>query len=394
MTSVVHLGNIQDMNTMRLSVCVIVGQDAEKLPRMLDSVAGIADELIIVSTAGSDKVRNIGRAFGARIREISWPEDFAAVRNAGFSMARSSWILSLDADEWLDQTSHSELASCLESPGVLAWLATIVDRSGINGTPRFSPAPLPRIFHPRPELRLAGRVHEHFEPDLHVTARRLGLEVRSSTINIFHDGYNPDREGGKLRRNIHLMELELRDRPGQLFYQIRISQALLKIDDPRACHFLCQAWEQIRPPSAHGSRPSEPLVAELLDSIIVRQSRGEFDSGETIAKLLELAQTWYPHWPPLIWRRANWQFKQGQVAEAAQSLEEILQLAADGTYQRIPSFDCGILTGETQLNLGICYARLRQFDRARRCFSAAATDPKWEAAGQRNLQFISADVPA
>jgi hypothetical protein len=375
---------------MDLSVCVLAGDDTDHLPRALDSVANIAEELLLVSTRNNDKAKKIGAEFGAHGLELPWTDDFAATRNTAFATAQGQWIFSLDADEWMDEASRLALESCITNPGVLAWLVNIHDRSGPGGAPRFSPTPLPRLFRRVPELRLTGRVHEHFEPEPNLTARQLKLSIEPSNITIFHDGYRSDRETEKLRRNIRLMDLELQDRPGQLFYQIRLSQALLKIDDPRALQFLRQAWEQIRPFSARNGPPSEPLAAELLDSVIVRQIRGEFDSGEPVEKLLKLAQDWFPRWPPLIWRRANWQFKQERFVEAADALEEILRLARDGTYQHTPSFDAAILAGETHLNLGICYARLRRFQEAERCFILAAQDPARQAAAEHNIDLVAA----
>lgn len=376
---------------MPLSVCMSVGKDSGALPRALASVARIADEIILVATTDDVSVENIATTFGARVFNRPWADDFSAARNDAFARATKDWIFWLDGDEWLDELSHREIRTCLARVDTLAWLINIVDCSGPDGSPRFSSTPLPRLFRRIPDLRMVGRVHEHFEPGLNVIARQIGLEVRSSAVNIFHDGYTADRESEKLRRNVRLIELELRDRPGQLFYQIRLSQALLKLSDSRAYDFLRQAWEQIRPLAAEtpGEPPPEPLIAELLDSIIVRQSRGEFCSGWSLDTLHTLAAKWYPHWPPLLWRRANWKFKQGRTAEAAQSLEEILRLAANGTYQRTPSFDCGILSGETQLNLGICYASLGRFDDALRCFSSAAESPAWAETAKRNMQMIS-----
>jgi len=368
---------------------MIVGQDTGTLRRALASVAQIADEIILEATADDFGAVNIATSFGVRVFNRPWADDFSAARNDAFARATKDWIFWLDADERLDARSLYEMKACLAKADALAWLVNIVDCSGPRDSPRFSSTPLPRLFRRIPELRLAGRVHEHFDPDLNVTAHRLGLDVRSSTINIFHDGYSLDRETEKLRRNARLMELELHDRPGQLFYQIRLSQALLKISDTRAYDFLRQAWEQVRPLAGQSEPPLEPLIAELIDSVIVRQSRGEFDPGCNIDALHALAARWYPHWPPLIWRRANWQFKQGRITEAAESLERLVHLAGNGTFDRIPSFDRRILGGEIHVNLGICYARLGRFKDASGCFALAAQDPDWSNIAMHNIEVLS-----
>ena len=141
---------------MTLSVCMIVGQDTDKLPRALASTTGIADEIIIAATAGDAGLENLSTRFHARILNVPWSDDFSAARNAAFAQATKDWILWLDSDEWLDLASCSKLASCLQHSAALAWLTTIVDRSGLNNQPRFSPTPLPRLFRRRPELKLTG----------------------------------------------------------------------------------------------------------------------------------------------------------------------------------------------------------------------------------------------
>ncbi len=375
---------------MTLSVCMIVGQGTDKLPRALASTTGIADEIIIAATAGVAAVEKISAPYHARVLDMPWTDNFSAARNAAFARATKDWILWLDGDEWLDLASSVEWASCLEHTTALAWLITIADRSGPDNQSRFSPTSLPRLFRRRPELKLTGRVHEHFDPDLTMTAHHLALHVKTSNVTIYHDGYSPEQEMDKLRRNARLMELQLQDWPGQLFYQIRLSQALLKLDDPRAFHYLRQAFDQIRPLLVLRAAPSEPLVAEFLDSIVVRQSRGEFESGLPVDEILQTALRWFPHWPPLIWRWANRQFKEGRIAEAAKALEAILDLARAGTYQQTPSFDAALLGAETHLNLGICYAKLRRFQDAQQCFTRAARDPTRQAAAKRNLQLLAA----
>ncbi len=219
---------------------------------------------------------------------------------------------------------------------------------------------------------------------------KLALEVKTSNTKIYPDGYKPVREVHKLRRNARLMELQLQDCPAQLFYQIRLSQALLKLDDSLAFYFLKQAFDQVRPLLAHSAAPSAPLAAELLDSVIVRQSRGEIDSGLPVDDLLHAALRWFPHWPPLIWRWANRQFKQGRTADAAEAMENILQSAHAGTYQKTPSFDAALLSAETYLNLGICFAKSQRSQEAQHCFTLAAHDPARQAAAKGNLELLAA----
>jgi glycosyltransferase involved in cell wall biosynthesis len=82
----------------RLTVCMIVRDEAENLRRALASVAGVADEVVVVDTGSTDDSAAVAGQLGARVGHFRWCDDFAAARNAALAMARGAWVLSLDAD--------------------------------------------------------------------------------------------------------------------------------------------------------------------------------------------------------------------------------------------------------------------------------------------------------
>jgi glycosyltransferase involved in cell wall biosynthesis len=95
----------------RLSVCLITSNEEENLPRVLSSVKGIADEIVVVDCGSKDRTQEIAREGGARVVTRTWT-NFAEQKNFAAASASNEWILSLDADEELS----SELQSAL-----LAW---------------------------------------------------------------------------------------------------------------------------------------------------------------------------------------------------------------------------------------------------------------------------------
>ena len=62
---------------LRLSLCMIVRDEQEMLPRCLAAVAGAVDEIVIVDTGSSDATIEIARSFGARVIEREWRGSFA-----------------------------------------------------------------------------------------------------------------------------------------------------------------------------------------------------------------------------------------------------------------------------------------------------------------------------
>ncbi|HOG16789.1 MAG TPA: glycosyltransferase [Syntrophales bacterium] len=94
----------------RLSVCIIARDEENTLPRTLQSVAGIADEVILVDTGSKDGTRDIAAASGCRVIGSPWQDDFAGARNAGLREATGDYILCLDADEFIDSRERLKFA--------------------------------------------------------------------------------------------------------------------------------------------------------------------------------------------------------------------------------------------------------------------------------------------
>ncbi|MBB5061668.1 glycosyltransferase involved in cell wall biosynthesis, partial [Granulicella aggregans] len=97
------------MPTLELSMIVKNGEAS--IARCIESVLGIADHITIGDTGSTDNTLHIARSLGASIVSVPWNDDFAAARNAVLAHATCDWIIFLDADEMLDQTSAREIKS-------------------------------------------------------------------------------------------------------------------------------------------------------------------------------------------------------------------------------------------------------------------------------------------
>src|SRR5690242_19973198 len=74
-------------NVITISLCMIVKNEERTLARCLDSVNGIADEIVIVDTGSSDRTTEVAARYTDRIYAYAWEDDFAAARNASFARA-------------------------------------------------------------------------------------------------------------------------------------------------------------------------------------------------------------------------------------------------------------------------------------------------------------------
>ncbi len=92
---------------LRVSVAMIVKNEAANLPRTLESVRW-ADDIVVVDSGSSDETVEIARAAGARVLEQQWL-GFAAQKNFAISQCSNDWVLSLDADEVVDEELRREI---------------------------------------------------------------------------------------------------------------------------------------------------------------------------------------------------------------------------------------------------------------------------------------------
>lgn len=84
----------------RLTVCVVAQNEEHNLPRLLKSVQGIADEVVIVDGGSTDRTQEVARKQGAKVFFRAFT-NHADQKNYAASLAAHDWIFLLDADEEL-----------------------------------------------------------------------------------------------------------------------------------------------------------------------------------------------------------------------------------------------------------------------------------------------------
>ena len=134
----------------RLSVVIITRDEEHDLPDLLESVRGVADEVVVVDSGSTDGTVELARAAGARVLHRDWV-DYGTQRLFAVAQARNDFVLSLDADERLSP----ELANSIETE-----LA-------------------------RPEAELAAGYRIHFRHFLFGRPVRFGAMWRDRRIRLF-----------------------------------------------------------------------------------------------------------------------------------------------------------------------------------------------------------------
>ncbi len=96
-----------------LSVCVITFNEADRLGRCLESVAGLADEIVVVDSGSTDGTREVAERFDVRWFDRAPFPGWEAQKQWAMEQAKGNWILSLDADEWLVGDAPEQIREAL-----------------------------------------------------------------------------------------------------------------------------------------------------------------------------------------------------------------------------------------------------------------------------------------
>ena len=106
-----------DTRLHRLSVVMIVKNEAKNLELSLPALHGWIDELIVLDSGSTDHGRQLVEDAGGKWYEnLNWP-GFGKQRQIAQSFATGEWILALDADEVVtEELKHSILAAIQQPP--------------------------------------------------------------------------------------------------------------------------------------------------------------------------------------------------------------------------------------------------------------------------------------
>ena len=98
---------------MKLSACMIVKNEEEYLPRALNNLIGVVDEICILDTGSTDRTIEIAEKYGAEIKTGGDAMHKGQSRNQSIEMATGDYVIILDADETIrnpfDVRDHIEL---------------------------------------------------------------------------------------------------------------------------------------------------------------------------------------------------------------------------------------------------------------------------------------------
>ena len=183
-----------------LSAALIVRDEQEMLPRCLDSLRDVVDEIVVVDTGSTDRTVEIARAAGARVHHAAWRDDFGWARNEALRRCRGRWVLVVDADEEVVVTDPAAFRRHLRAAAVDAFLVRIHNLQDRSGSVSVTHDPI-RLLR-RDRFTFEGRIHERPV----ATGPGRPTAAASDHLQIRHHGYVADvvTARGKIERNLRL----------------------------------------------------------------------------------------------------------------------------------------------------------------------------------------------
>lgn len=93
---------------MEISAVIITYNEERNIGRCLQSLAGIADEIIVVDSFSTDATESVAKKYPVRWEQHAF-DGFWQQKNRANGLATHDWILSLDADEALSEPLRTAL---------------------------------------------------------------------------------------------------------------------------------------------------------------------------------------------------------------------------------------------------------------------------------------------
>lgn len=196
-----------------ISLCMIVKNEEKTLSKCLDSVRGIADEIVIVDTGSTDSTKAVARAYTPLVYDFDWVDDFSLARNFAFDKGTGEYLMWMDADDILlaeDRALLKELKENLD-PDVDVVMMKYNTGFDANGKVTFS------YYRERLVKRSCGfrwmePVHEYLQ---------TGGKIINSEICITHTKTHYEHTGRNLRIYEKLLAAGTQLTPRGLYYFAR-----------------------------------------------------------------------------------------------------------------------------------------------------------------------------
>lgn len=100
-----------------ITAIIITKNEENNIERCLRSLS-FCDEIIVIDDLSTDKTKDIAQQHGVKFISHPLNNDFAAQRNFGLNLAKSKWVLFIDADEVVSSKLAQSIRAAVQNEDV------------------------------------------------------------------------------------------------------------------------------------------------------------------------------------------------------------------------------------------------------------------------------------
>ena len=247
-----------------ISICIIVKNEEKHIENCLEALKKYGQEIVVVDTGSTDKTVEISKKYTDKVLYFKWCDDFSKAKNFAAENASNDYILSLDADEYMDELDVNQIETFLKEHPNAVGNIRLTNLLNSNGGVVKNFIEVSRIY---------DRRHVHFEERIHEQLKRLDKkksEMVTLNVTATHVGYllSEEETKEKNKRNISLLEKELKEDPDNPYILFQLGQSYAAIGESlKAFKSYSKALDQ-----------NPPLDAPYVEPLIIGYGDAALDA--------------------------------------------------------------------------------------------------------------------
>jgi len=337
--------------TNEVSLCMIVKNEEGYLPRCLESIIDIVDEIIIVDTGSTDRTVEIAKNYGAKVYYYQWNNNFSEARNESLKYATKDWILILDADDELHAQYKENLKLFLNNEldentvyffETLSYYGDTVDNNCITVNLN------PRMFKNNREIHYEGKIHNQ------LVYAQGKYDTICSSIKIHHYGYLSKiiTSKKKRNRNITILNEQIKKEPSNKFNYFNLGNEYTSLGDvKKALEYYYKAYENF---DSHTGFSSLLLLRIIISNCSIQKYTDALS-------FIDIATGYYPEFTDLYFFKALVYKDLGKPTLQIKALEKCIELGEPPSEFK---FFYGSGSFKAYYELGNAYMNLNDYDAA------------------------------
>lgn len=112
-----------------ISAVIIACNEERYIKQCIESILPITNDIILIDSGSTDDTVNIAESTGAKVYHKPW-QGYGANKNFGNSKAKFDWILSIDADEIIDDKLQQQIISIDKKKNTIYSIKSLVNYNG------------------------------------------------------------------------------------------------------------------------------------------------------------------------------------------------------------------------------------------------------------------------